>query len=164
MNPIQLLLSTFFLLYGSFPLSVLYENNKNNLFAKFQRLIPSQQGTRVYRKKVKELQYVQSEADFEISYENIQNHYLNSAGSQKSRKAYWKIAPGKFKSQNVVIDRSPVISVPDLHGNTEFAIHIGNKEVAKRLGIDVSGIKSLDILYEMLQASRGNGSKKSLVL
>ena len=139
-------------------------NNKSGFFSKFQRLIPSQQGTRVYRKKVKELQYVQSEADFERSYENIQNHYLNSSGSQKSRKPYWKIAPGKFKSRNVVIDRQPVISVPDHHGNTEFAIHIGNKEVTKRLGIDVSGIKSLGILHEMLQASRGNGSKKSLVL
>ncbi len=138
--------------------------NKNKLFSKFQRLIPSQQGTRVYRKTVKDLQYVQSEDDFEKSYENIQNHYLNSSGGQKSRKPYWKIAPGKFKSQNVVIDRHPVISVPDHHGNTEFALHIGNKEVAKRLGIDVSGIKSLDILYEMLQASRGNGAKKSLVL
>ncbi|MBL7031920.1 MAG: hypothetical protein ISR97_01925 [Nitrospira sp.] len=139
-------------------------NNKNRLFSKFQRLIPSQQGTRVYRKTVKELQYVQSETDFERSYENIQNHYLNKTGGQKSRKPYWKIAAGKFKSQNVLIDRNPVISVPDHHGNTEFAIHIGNKEVARRLGIDVSGIKSLDILYEMLQASRGNGSKKSLVL
>ena len=140
------------------------DNNKNKLFSKFQRLIPSQQGTRVYRKTVKELQYVQSDAEFERSYENIQNHYLNSSGGQKSRKPYWKIAPGKFKSHNVVIDRHPVISVPDHHGNTEFAIHIGNKEVTKRLGIDVGGITSLNILYEMLQASRGNGSKKSLVL
>ena len=140
------------------------DDNKNQLFSKFQRLIPSQQGTRVYRKTVKELQYVQSDAEFEMSYENIQNHYLNSGGSQKSRKPYWKIAPGKFKSQDVVLDRHPVITVPDHHGNTEFAIHIGNKEVTKRLGIDVSGIKSLNILYEMLQASRGNGAKKSLVL
>jgi len=139
-------------------------NDTNKLFSKFQRLIPSQQGTRVYRKTVKELQYVQSDAEFERSYENIQNHYLNSAGGQKSRKPYWKIAPGKFKSHNVVIDRHPVISVPDHHGKTEFALHIGNKEVTKRLGIDVSGIKSLGILYEMFQASRGNGTKKSLVL
>ncbi len=140
------------------------DDKKNQLFSKFQRLIPSQQGTRVYRKTVKDLQYVQSDAEFEMSYENIQNHYLNSGGSQKSRKPYWKIAPGKFKSQSVVLDRNPVIKVPDHHGNTEFAIHIGNKEVTKRLGIDVSGIKSLNILYEMLQASRGNGAKKSLVL
>jgi hypothetical protein len=138
--------------------------NKNKLFSKFQRLIPSQQGTRVYRKTVKDLQYVQSDAEFERSYENIQNHYLNSSSGQKTRKPYWKIAPGKFKSQSVVLDRNPVIKVPDHHGNTEFAIHIGNKEVTKRLGIDVGGIKSLNILYEMLQASRGNGAKKSLVL
>ena len=89
------------------------EDNKNPLFSKFQRLIPSQQGTRVYRKTVKDLQYVQSDAEFEMSYENIQNHYLNSGGSQKSRKPYWKIAPGKFKSQDVLIDRHPVIKVPD---------------------------------------------------
>ena len=150
--------------HGAYIRECRFNSDTNKLFSKFQRLIPSQQGTRVYRKTVKELQYVQSEADFERSYENIQNHYLNKSGGQKSRKPYWKIAPGKFKSHNVVIDKSPVISVPDHHGKTEFAIHIGNKEVASRIGIDVSGIKSLDILYEMLQASRGNGAKKSLVL
>ena len=140
------------------------DNKKNKLFSKFQRLIPSQQGTRVYRKTVKELQYIQSEADFERSYENIQSHYLNRKGSQKSRKPYWKIAPGKFKSHKVIIDRKPVIQVPDHHDNIEFAMHIGNKEVSNSLGIDVSGINSLDILYEMFQASRGNGTKKSLIL
>ena len=62
-------------------------------------------------------------------------------------------SPGKFKSHRVVIDRNPVIRVPDHKDNIEFAMHIGNREVTKRLGIDVSGIKSLDILYEMLRAS-----------
>ncbi len=136
----------------------------NQLVSQFQRLIPSQQGTRVYRKTVKELQYVPPETDFERSYENIQNHYLNKSGGQKTRKPYWKIAPGKFKSQNVVIDRSPVISVPDHKDNIEFALHIGNKEVTKKLGIDVSGIKTVEILYEMLKGSNRNGRKKSLIL
>jgi len=141
-------------------------NSQNNskLFSKFQRLIPSQQGTRVYRKKVKELQYVLSDVDFERSYENILNHYLNRPGSQKSRKPYWKIASGKFKSHNVVVDRHPVIHVPDHNDSIEFSMYIGNKEVARRLGIDVSGINSIDILYEILQASKSNGSKKSLIL
>jgi hypothetical protein len=140
------------------------DRKTNKLFSKFQRLIPSQQGTRVYRKTVKELQYVQSEADFERSYENIQNHYLNRPGTQKSRKPYWKIAPGKFKSHSVAIDRRPVIEVPDHNDNTEFALYIGNKEVTKRLGIDMNGINSLDILHEILHASNGNNKKKSLIL
>ncbi len=137
---------------------------KGRLFSSFQRLIPSQQGTRVYRKKIKELQYVLSEADFERSYENILNHYLNRTGSQKSRKPYWKIAPGKFKSQRVVIDRRPVIHVPDHNDNIEFSIYMGNREVGRRLGIDVSAIDSLEILHEILQASRSNGSMKSLIV
>ncbi len=140
------------------------DQKTNKIFSKFQRLIPSQQGTRVYRKTVKELQFVQSEADYERSYENIQDHYLNRSGSQKSRKPYWKIAPGKFKSHNVTVDRSPVIEVPDHHGNTEFAIHIGNKEVTKRLGINMDGINSIDILHDMLSASNGNSKKKSLII
>ena len=57
-----------------------------------------------------------------------------------------------------------MISEPEHHGKTEKAINIGKKEVTKRLWIDVRGIKSLDIKYEMLKVSRGNGSKKSLVL
>jgi hypothetical protein len=138
-------------------------NNRSGLFTKFQRLIPSQQGTRVYRKKVKELQYILSEADFERSYENILNHYLNRPGSQKSRKTYWKIAAGKFKSNHVLIDSRSAIEVPDYHGNIEFAMYIGDKEVSRRLGIDVSGINSLDILHEILRASRSNGSRKTLI-
>ncbi len=136
----------------------------NKLFSKVQRLIPSQQGTRVYRKTVKELQYIQSEDDFERSYENIQSHYLNKSGGQKSRKPYWKIAPGKFKSHNVVIDRRPEINVPDHKDNIEFSMHIGNKEVTKKIGIDVSGINSVEILYQMLKGQNGNGRKKSLIL
>ncbi len=140
------------------------DHNSNKLFSKVMRLIPSQQGTRVYRKTFKQLHYIQSEDDFERSYENIQNHYLNTKGSNKSRKPYWKIAPGKFKSHNVVIDRRPVIQVPDHKDNIEFAMYIGDKEVSRRLGIDVGGIKSLDILHEMLRASNGNVEKKSLIV
>jgi hypothetical protein len=43
-------------------------------------------------------------------------------------------------------------------------MYIGNKEVSRRLGIDVSGINSLDIMYEMLHASNGTSKKKSLIL
>ena len=118
----------------------------------------------MYRKKIKELQFVLSDADFERSYENILNHYLNRPGIQKSRKPYWKIASSKFKSQRVVIDRQPVIHVPDHNGNIEFSLFIGNKEVGRRLGIDVSAIGSLDILHEILRASRSKGSRKSLIV
>jgi hypothetical protein len=142
----------------------IHDHKSNNLFSKVMRLIPSQQGTRIYRKTLKELHYVQSEDDFERSYENIQNYYLNGNGSTKYRKPYWKIAAGQFKSHRTVIDRKPVIEVPDHNGNVEFAIYIGNKEVSRRLGIDVSGINSLDILHEMLRASNGKSKKKSLIL
>jgi len=140
------------------------DNGSDNLFSKALRLIPSQQGTRVYRKTVKELHYVQSEYDFERSYENIQNQYLNRPGTNKSRKPYWKIAPGKFKSHSVVVDNKPVIKVPDHKDNIGFAMYIGDKEVSKRIGIDLRGTNSLDLVYELLSASRGNGSRKSLVL
>lgn len=139
-------------------------NKPENLLSKAMRLIPSQQGTRVYRKTVKELHYVQSEHDFERSYENIQDQYLNRPGSHKSRKPYWKISPGKFKSHNVTVDEKPVINVPDHKDNIEFAMHIGNKEVSRQLGIDLSGTNSLDIVYEILRASKGNGSRTSLIL
>ncbi len=139
-------------------------NEPAGLFKKFERLIPSQQGTRVYRKTVKELQYVMSDADFERSYENILNHYLNKSGRQKSRKPYWKIAAGKFKSHHVAIDRRPAIMVPDYHGNIEFAMYIGDKEVSKRLGMDVSKIGSLVSLHETIRTSRSNGSKKTLIV
>ncbi len=64
----------------------------------------------------------------------------------------------------MVIDRRPVIEVPDHKDNIEFAMHLGNKEVTKKLGINMNGINSLDILYEMLHASNGNSNKKSLIL
>lgn len=140
------------------------DNGSDNLFSKALRLIPSQQGTRVYRKTVKELHYVQSDYDFERSYENIQNQYLNKPGSQKSRKPYWKIAPGKFKSHSVVVDNKPVIKVPDHKNNISFAMYIGDREVSKCLGIDLRGTNSLDLVYELLRASRGNGSRKSLIV
>jgi len=140
------------------------DDGTDNLFTKALRLIPSQQGTRVYRKTVKELHYVQSDYDFERSYENIQNQYLNRPGGNKSRKPYWKIAPGKFKSHSVVIDNKPVIKVPDHKDNISFAMYIGDKEVSRRLGIDLRGTNSLDLVYQLLSASRGNGSRKSLIV
>lgn len=140
------------------------DEKTNKLFSKFQRLIPSQQGTRVYRKKVTEFQYVQSDADFERSYENIQNHYLNRTGSQKTRKPYWKIAPGKFKSHSVAVDKTPVIEVPDHKGNIGFAMYIGNEEVSKRLELDVSMVNSLEFLYELFLSQRKNGENRSLIV
>ena len=63
-----------------------------------------------------------------------------------------------------MIDNRPVVKVPDHKDNISFAMYIGNKEVSKRLGIDLRGTNSLGLVYEILSSSRGNGSRKSLIV
>jgi hypothetical protein len=140
------------------------ETKDRKLLSKVLRLIPSQQGTRVYRKKMKPLLYVRSEEDFERSYENIQYHYLNKKSGVQSRKPYWKIAPGKFKSHSLEIGKKQSITVIDYNGNTQFAMHIGNREVSRRLGLDNHAIESLDSIYASLNNNNGNGKAASLII
>lgn len=140
------------------------ETKDRKLLSKVLRLIPSQQGTRVYRKKMKPLLYVRSDEDFERSYENIQYHYLNKRGGLQSRKPYWKIAPGKFKSHNLEIGKKQSIKVIDHNGNTQFAMYIGNRAVSRSLGMDIQARESLDSIYAALNSSNGNGVTASLII
>ncbi len=140
------------------------DQEDDKLLSKVLRLIPSQQGTRVYRKKMKPLLYVRSDEDFERSYENIQYHYLNKKSGVQSRKPYWKIAPNKFKSHNLEVGKKQSIKVIDYNGNTQFAMYIGNREVSRRLGIDIKTLDSLDNVYASLDSSNGNGNAGSLII
>ncbi len=140
------------------------DKEDKKLFSKVLRLIPSQQGTRVYRERVKPLLYVKSQDDFEKSYRNIQYHYLNEEGPAQSKKPYWKTAPGRFKSHNVVIDNRPLIEVRDHKDSVQFAMHIGTEEVMKRVGIDLNMADTLDRLYEILNHSKIEQNGKTLIL
>ncbi len=140
------------------------DKEDEKLFSKVLRLIPSQQGTRVYRERVKPLLYVKSQEDFEKSYKNIQHHYLNEEGPVQSKKPYWKTASGKFKSHNVVIDSRPFIEVRDHKDNVQFAMYIGTEEVMKRVGIAPGMADTLDRLHGILNDSKGEQKRKTLIL
>ena len=140
------------------------DEEDKRLFSKVFRLIPSHEGTRVYRKKVEPLRYVKSQEDYEKSYRNIRNLYLNGQGSNGSKKPYWKIAPGRFKSQHVVVDNSPFVEVRDHKDNIQLAIHIGNEEIMKRTGINLDKHDTLDKLFKKLTSSKKDQTEKSLIL
>jgi hypothetical protein len=140
------------------------DEEDERLFSKVMRLIPSHEGTRVYREKVDSLRYVRSREDYEKSYSNIRALYLNGQGSNESKKPYWKIAPGRFKSHNVVIDNRPFVEVRDHKDNIQFAIHIGNEEIMKRTGINLNENDTLDKLFKKLQSSKKDQKGKSLIL
>jgi hypothetical protein len=140
------------------------DEEDERLFSKVLRLIPSHEGTRVYREKVDSLRYVKSREDHEKSYSNIRNLYLNGQGADESKKPYWKIAPGRFKSHNVVVDSRPFVEVRDHKDNVQFAIHIGNEEIMKRTGINLDKDDTLDQLFEKLKSSKKDQKGKSLIL
>ncbi len=140
------------------------DEEDERLFSKVLRLIPSHEGTRVYREKVEPLRYVKSREEYEKSYRNIRNLYLNGQGSDGSKKPYWKIAPGRFKSHNVVVDSRPFVEVLDHKNSVQFAIHIGNEEVMARTGINLGKDDTLDKLFEMLKSSKRDQKRKSLIL
>lgn len=140
------------------------DDEDKRLFSKVMRLIPSHESTRVYRKKIEPLRYVKSQEDYEKSYSNIQYYYLNGKGPVQSKKPYWKIAPGKFKSHNIIIDSRPFVEVRDHKDNMQLAIYIGNEEVMKRTGINPDTTDTLDTLYETLNNSKREQKGKSLIL
>jgi len=147
------------------------EEKEHGKLDKWLNIIPTFRGRgETYTEKAELLTLVETVEDYESSDDYIRHLYTEGEWETKpvQKKPYWRIAPDKFDTSKVKIGSAPVIELFEKQEfpskeHKIFALYIGNKEVMKKLGMDLDRLNTIEKIYDELVSEREKSSHKSLI-
>lgn len=146
---------------------------------KWLNFLPTFRGREMRYTEVSEpLKFIAQEKDYQASENYIREIYIDyqkqedqaeqEPSKAEVKKPYWRIAPDRFEVSMIKTISGPAV---EIHEEQEFpkktykvfALYIGNQEVAKRTGMDITKFSTLRKLYDALSSSKAPSRSTQLI-